>query len=129
MTDPIDTFTEDTRNVVTFAGNDATRLNPNYVGTEHLLGLVPEGRDIAAGVLQSLGVNLERVERENRRIALALRVSDESHPEPQLPASAKAIWSLESIAGFREGLDLGLAIIGDARTRLRHDPRRSKQDR
>ncbi|HET8909085.1 MAG TPA: ATP-dependent Clp protease ATP-binding subunit, partial [Ktedonobacterales bacterium] len=38
------------------------RLNHHYIGTEHLLlGLVREGEGIAAGVLESLGVNLEKV--------------------------------------------------------------------
>src|SRR5215211_1058205 len=41
---------------------EARRLNHHYIGTEHLLlGLVREGEGIAAGVLESLGVNLEKV--------------------------------------------------------------------
>jgi len=48
------------RKVVELAVDEARRLNHNYIGTEHLLlGLVREGEGIAAGVLQSLGVNLE----------------------------------------------------------------------
>src|SRR3990170_1344483 len=44
-------------------------LTPHYIGTEHvLLGLVREGEGIAAGVLESLGVNLERVRAETTRI-------------------------------------------------------------
>src|SRR4026207_2426325 len=40
----------------------ARRLGHNYIGTEHLLlGLVREGEGIAAGVLESLGVNLDKV--------------------------------------------------------------------
>jgi ATP-dependent Clp protease ATP-binding subunit ClpA len=43
------------------AVDEARRLNHHYIGTEHLLlGLVREGEGIAAGVLESLGVNLER---------------------------------------------------------------------
>ncbi len=42
--------------------DEARRLNHHYIGTEHLLlGLVREGEGIAAGVLESLGVNLEKV--------------------------------------------------------------------
>ncbi|HEX6540438.1 MAG TPA: Clp protease N-terminal domain-containing protein, partial [Ktedonobacterales bacterium] len=44
------------------AVDEARRLNHHYIGTEHLLlGLVREGEGIAAGVLESLGVNLEKV--------------------------------------------------------------------
>jgi ATP-dependent Clp protease ATP-binding subunit ClpA len=42
--------------------DEARRLNHHYIGTEHLLlGLVREGEGIAASVLQSLGVSLDRV--------------------------------------------------------------------
>jgi len=42
--------------------DEAQRLNHYYIGTEHLLlALVREGEGIAAGVLESLGVNLEKV--------------------------------------------------------------------
>src|ERR671925_865853 len=50
------------KKVIELAVEEARRLNHNYIGTEHLLlGLVREGEGIAAGVLESLGVNLERV--------------------------------------------------------------------
>jgi ATP-dependent Clp protease ATP-binding subunit ClpA len=44
------------------AVDEARRLNHHYIGTEHLLlGLVREGEDTAAEMLESLGVNLEKV--------------------------------------------------------------------
>ena len=50
------------KSVLELAADEARRLNHDYIGTEHLLlGLVREGEGIAAGVLQSLGVNLEKV--------------------------------------------------------------------
>ncbi len=50
------------KKVVELAVDEARRLNHRYIGTEHLLlGLVREGDGIAARVLESLGVNLERV--------------------------------------------------------------------
>jgi ATP-dependent Clp protease ATP-binding subunit ClpA len=50
------------KKVMELAIDEARRLNHHYVGTEHiLLGLVREGEGIAAGVLESLGVNLEKV--------------------------------------------------------------------
>lgn len=48
--------------VIAIANDEARRLNHDYIGTEHLLlGLVREGEGIAAGVLKSLGVDLEKV--------------------------------------------------------------------
>src|ERR687890_620710 len=62
MSDKFDKFTERARKVLTLAQEEAQRFNHNYIGTEHLLlGLVREGEGIAAGVLESLGVNLEKV--------------------------------------------------------------------
>src|SRR5207244_1665050 len=50
------------KRVIEFAVDEARRLNHHYIGTEHLLlGLIREGEGIAAGVLESLGISLERV--------------------------------------------------------------------
>src|SRR5213076_699614 len=50
------------KKVIELSVEEARRLNHNYIGTEHLLlGLVREGEGIAAGVLESLGVNLDKV--------------------------------------------------------------------
>ena len=50
------------KKVFDLAVDEARRLDHHYIGTEHiLLGLVREGEGIAAGVLESLGVNLEKV--------------------------------------------------------------------
>src|SRR2546430_16410838 len=57
------------KKVIELAVDEARRLNHHYIGTEHLLlGLVREGEGIAAGLLESLGVNLERVRAETTRI-------------------------------------------------------------
>ncbi|HLI50844.1 MAG TPA: Clp protease N-terminal domain-containing protein [Thermomicrobiaceae bacterium] len=58
-------LTPNARKVIENAVNEARRLNHHYIGTEHLLlGLlqVPEG--VACGVLESLGVNLERARQQ-----------------------------------------------------------------
>src|SRR5439155_1046284 len=53
------------KKVIELAMDEARRLNNHYIGTEHLLlGLVREGEGIAAGVLESLGVSLEKVRRQ-----------------------------------------------------------------
>src|ERR671914_737856 len=50
------------KRVIELAIDEARRLGHNYIGTEHLLlGLVREGEGSAAGVLESLGVNLDKV--------------------------------------------------------------------
>ncbi len=50
------------KKVIELAVDEARRLKHHYIGTEHLLlGLVREGEGIAAGVLESMGVNLEKV--------------------------------------------------------------------
>jgi len=57
------------KKVIELAVEEARRLSHHYIGTEHLLlGLVREGEGIAASVLESLGVNLERVRAETTRI-------------------------------------------------------------
>ena len=57
------------KKVIELAVDEARRLTHSYIGTEHLLlGPVREGEGIAAGVLESLGVNLERVRAETTRI-------------------------------------------------------------
>jgi len=50
------------KKVIELAVDEARRLNHSYIGTEHLLlGLLREREGSAAGVLESLGVTLERV--------------------------------------------------------------------
>ena len=57
------------KKVIELAVDEARRLNQHYVGTEHLLlGLVREGEGIAAGVLESLGVNLEKVRTQTIKV-------------------------------------------------------------
>src|SRR5215204_3793075 len=57
------------KRVIELAIDEARRLGHNYIGTEHLLlGLVREGEGIAAGVLESVGVNLDKVRHEVIRV-------------------------------------------------------------
>jgi hypothetical protein len=65
------------KKVIEFAIDEARNLGHDYVGTEHLLlGLVREGEGIAAGVLESLGVNLDKVRREVIRVLATKGASD-----------------------------------------------------
>jgi ATP-dependent Clp protease ATP-binding subunit ClpA len=73
------------KRVIELAIDEARRLGHNYIGTEHLLlGLVREGEGIAAGVLESMGVNLDRTRHEV--IAILSAVGAIGHPNP--PAEA-----------------------------------------
>src|SRR5262249_40349458 len=64
------------KKVIELAVDEARRLNHGYIGTEHLLlGLVREGEGIAAGVLESHGVNLYRARAEVARVL--------QQPQPQ----------------------------------------------
>jgi len=56
------------KKVIELAVDEARRMNHNHIGTEHLLiGLLREGEGVAAGVLESLDVTLERMREETRR--------------------------------------------------------------
>ena len=62
-------LTQRAKKVIELAVDEARRLNHHYIGTEHLLiGLMREGEGVAAGVLESLGVNLDKVRAETGRI-------------------------------------------------------------
>ncbi|GBD11267.1 Negative regulator of genetic competence ClpC/MecB [bacterium HR23] len=57
------------KKVIELAVDEARRLGHHYIGTEHLLiGLLREGEGVAAGVLESLGVTLDKVRQETQRI-------------------------------------------------------------
>jgi ATP-dependent Clp protease ATP-binding subunit ClpC len=54
-------LTPNAKRVIELAIDEARRLDHHYIGTEHLLlGLVREGEGLAAGVLESVGVTLDR---------------------------------------------------------------------
>jgi len=57
------------KKVIELAVDEARRLNHNYIGTEHLLiGLLREGDGVAAGVLESLQVNLENLREQTEKV-------------------------------------------------------------
>jgi ATP-dependent Clp protease ATP-binding subunit ClpC len=75
------------KRVIELAIDEARRLGHNYIGTEHLLlGLVREGEGIAAGVLESLGVNLDKVRHEVIRV---LSQSSASGPASETKRTSK----------------------------------------
>jgi ATP-dependent Clp protease ATP-binding subunit ClpC len=62
-------YTNRAKKVLELSMSEARALHHSYVGTEHLLlGLIGEGQGIAAEVLVSLGLTLERVRAETARL-------------------------------------------------------------
>src|SRR5208282_5519583 len=58
-------YTPRVKKVLALAGKEAKALNHSYIGTEHiLLGLLREGEGVAARVLKSLEVDIERTRNE-----------------------------------------------------------------
>jgi ATP-dependent Clp protease ATP-binding subunit ClpC len=71
-------FTPRALKVMELAGNEAKRLEHNYIGTEHmLLGLISEHEGVAARVLSSFGIELEGVRNE---IVSILKTGQRSSP-------------------------------------------------
>ncbi len=80
--------TPQAKRVIELAVEEANRLNHSYIGTEHLLlGLVREGEGIAFGVLESFGVNLERVRTGTTRILSQALPTDTLEPSARLAPS------------------------------------------
>ncbi len=72
-------LTPRSKKVIELAVDEARRLGHHYVGTEHLLlGLIREGEGVAAGVLESLGANLEKV-----RSAVIKELTGRGNPPPE----------------------------------------------
>ncbi len=77
------TLSPRTKKVIELAIDEARKLGHSHVGTEHLLlGLVREGEGIASGVLESLGVSLEKVRHQ------VIATLGQQHPQAAETASA-----------------------------------------
>jgi ATP-dependent Clp protease ATP-binding subunit ClpC len=92
------------KKVVELAVDEARRMNHTYIGTEHLLiGLLREGEGVAAGVLESLGVTLDKVRAETHRI-----LSHTSGTGSQSSRSTSKTPTLDQL-----GIDLTVAAKAD----------------
>jgi ATP-dependent Clp protease ATP-binding subunit ClpC len=80
------TLSPRTKKVIELAIDEAHKLGHSHIGTEHLLlGLVREGEGIASGgVLESLGVSLEKV-RHQVIATLGQQDTDSSPPTARQP--------------------------------------------
>ncbi len=82
-------------------------LNHNYIGTEHiLLGLIHEGEGVAARSLEGLGVSLEDVRADVKRII----GQGQPGPTGHIPFTPRSKKVLE--LSMREALQLGHNYIG-----------------
>jgi ATP-dependent Clp protease ATP-binding subunit ClpA len=74
-------LTPRSKKVIELAFDEARRLSHGFVGTEHLLlGLVREGEGIAAGILVSLGADLQDVSRDVLRVLAGVAQPPEALP-------------------------------------------------
>ncbi len=125
----LERFTERARQVVVFAGEEARTFKHGQIGTEHLLlGLLREPESVAAHVLESYDLTLERARGEVVRI---VGVGEQPHAG-QLPLTDRAKRVLElalqeavnlshNYVGT-EHLLLGLLTLGDGVSkRILHD--------
>jgi ATP-dependent Clp protease ATP-binding subunit ClpA len=93
--------------VVVLAQEESRALSHNYIGTEHiLLGLLREEEGLAARVLESLDITVERVRAQVVRIV----GSGEEVTSGQIPFTPRAKKVLE--LALREALSLGHNYIG-----------------
>ena len=77
------TLSPRTKKVIELAVDESRKLGHSHVGTEHLLlGIVREGESVGAGVLESMGVNLEQVRHQ------VIAVMGQHRPEMGATASA-----------------------------------------
>jgi ATP-dependent Clp protease ATP-binding subunit ClpC len=100
-------FTDRARRVVILAQEEARMLDHDYVGTEHvLLGLIHEGRGVAAIVLESLAIRPEVV----RERVQAVVGRGEQAPSGHIPFTAQAKDLLR--LALEESRDLGHTYVG-----------------
>jgi ATP-dependent Clp protease ATP-binding subunit ClpC len=101
-------FTERARQVVVLAQDEARALKHNYIGTEHiLLGLLREEEGLAARVLESLDITVEKV---REQVKLLVGEGDQEIVTGQIPFTPRAKKVLE--LALREALSLGHSYIG-----------------
>jgi ATP-dependent Clp protease ATP-binding subunit ClpA len=100
-------FTDRARRVVALAQDEARMLNHGWIGTEHiLLGLIHEGKGVAARTLESLGISLDAVGQQVEEII----GRGQQAPSGHIPFTPRAKKVLE--LSLREALQLGHNYIG-----------------
>ena len=96
-------YTPRVKKVLALAGKEAKALNHSYVGTEHiLLGLLREGEGVAARVLKSLEIDLERARNEILKELDPNFNAGEQPPEGEEPGEGAAAGGGEATAGGKK---------------------------
>jgi ATP-dependent Clp protease ATP-binding subunit ClpC len=100
-------FTDQARQAVVLAQEEARLLTHNHIGTEHLLlGLMREDEGIAAEALESLGIKLDSV----RQQVVEIIGEGKKKPSGHIPFTPRVKKVLE--LSLREALQLGDNHIG-----------------
>ena len=96
-------FSGQARKVMALANMEAQRLNHEFIGTEHmLLGVINEGSGSGANALKSLGIDLEKLQAEVKKILEPGPDVVEAGRLPQTPHSKQVIeWAIEEANSFK----------------------------
>jgi ATP-dependent Clp protease ATP-binding subunit ClpC len=98
----VERFTDRARKVMRLAQEEARILKHCYIGTEHLLpGVLREEEGLAAHVLESFDITVERV--RNRVVRIV--GSGEEEPTEEIPFTPRAKKAID--LAQREALSLG----------------------
>jgi len=95
------TLSSRTKRVIALAIDEARKLGHSDVGTEHLLlGIVREGEGVASGVLESLGVGLEKIRHQ------VIATLGQQHPETAAATATAAAMSAAFIMATQSSMPL-----------------------
>ena len=106
------------KTVIELSAEEARQYGHGYVGTEHLLlGLIQEGEGIAAGVLESLGVSLDKARAGVLRILSSTTTTAEIREPAEIIDGKEIAQQVRSEAKERadklheRGITPGLALV------------------
>ncbi len=115
------------KKVIELAVDEARRLNHHYIGTEHLLlGLVREGEGIAAGVLESLGADLEKLRAQVIQVLSSGGQAQGAWPGVGPDPSPELRQALADLAALREQEEQLRQRIGEL---VREEQRKGREGR
>ena len=101
-------FTPRAKHVLILAKKESERFNHSYVGTEHLLlGLISLGEGVAVSVLESLGLNLEKIRIEVEKQS---GIGGQTLEEGEIPFTSRLKRIL--ILSAKEAQSMGYNFIG-----------------
>jgi ATP-dependent Clp protease ATP-binding subunit ClpC len=109
-------FTPRAKKVLELSLREALQLGHNYIGTEHiLLGLIREGKGVAAQVLVRLGADLNRVRQQVILLVHGTQDDDEPRtrhaPRRVGPAGGRARKLLSEVLARIESIDSRLSAV------------------